>query len=94
MASGSVHAELPAGEYLVTLQKLGFGSKRVRMTARPGKVHHFRLLPDGLLGYVWPKWVRSGETGEFRVHSVDRSLSLSDIQKTVWSFFSATSDSK
>src|SRR5690606_26330441 len=28
-----------------------------------------RLLRDGLLGSMWPKWVRSGETGEFRVHS-------------------------
>ena len=30
-ASGSVHAELPAGEYAVTLQKPGFGGKRTRV---------------------------------------------------------------
>ena len=30
--------------------------------------HQFRLLADGLSGYVWPKWVRGGEAGEFRVH--------------------------
>src|SRR5436309_3126116 len=70
-ASGSVYAELPDGEYLVTLQKPGFGSKRVRLTPRLDHVHHFRLLSDGLLGYVWPKWARSGEPGEFRVHSVE-----------------------
>ena len=32
---------------------------------------------DGLLGYMWPKWVRSGERSEFRVHSVEQyQLSL------------------
>jgi N,N-dimethylformamidase len=72
-ATGSVHCELPPGdvEYLVTLQKPGFGSKRVRMTPRSGQPYHFRLLADGLLGYVWPKWVRSGDVAEFRVHAVE-----------------------
>ena len=28
--------------------------------------YQFRLLSDGLLGYAWPKWVRSGEESEFR----------------------------
>jgi hypothetical protein len=71
-ATGSVCCDLPTDiEYEVTLQKPGFGSKRVRMTPRPGQIHHFRLLADGLLGYVWPKWVRSGEMAEFRVHSVE-----------------------
>jgi hypothetical protein len=28
-------------------------------------------LSDCLLGYVWPKWVKAGEKGEFRVHSVE-----------------------
>src|SRR5580693_2956453 len=70
-ATGSVHCDLPTGdiEYLVTLQKSGFGSKRVRMTPRLGQPYHFRLLADGLLGYVWPKWVCSGEVAEFRVHA-------------------------
>ncbi|MBM3996190.1 MAG: carboxypeptidase regulatory-like domain-containing protein [Planctomycetes bacterium] len=69
-ASGSIHAELPPGEYLVTLAKPGFGSKRVRMTPQ-WQPHHFRLLSDGLLGYAWPKCVRSGASSEFRVHSVE-----------------------
>jgi len=30
-ASGSVYAELAPGEYLVSLQKAGYGSKRVRL---------------------------------------------------------------
>ena len=39
--------------------------------------YQFRLLSDGLLGYMWPKWVRSGERAEFRVHSVEQyQLSL------------------
>jgi N,N-dimethylformamidase len=72
-ATGSVHCELPPdeNEYLVTMQKPGFGSKRVRMTPRSGQPYHFRLLADGLLGYVWPKWVRSGDVAEFRVHAVE-----------------------
>jgi N,N-dimethylformamidase len=72
-ATGSVYADLPpvpAG-YLVTLQKPGFGSKRVRMTPRLGQPYPFRLLADGLLGYAWPKCVRCGETAEFRVHAVE-----------------------
>ena len=35
----------------------------------------FRLLSDCLLGYIWPKWVRSGEIAEFRVHAVEQSNS-------------------
>ncbi len=67
-ASGSVHAELPPGKYCVTLHKPGFGGKRCSLTLPLTKPHQFRLLADGLLGYVWPKCVRSGEEGEFRVH--------------------------
>jgi len=67
-ASGAVDADLPAGHYRVTLARPGYGSKRVEIDL-PGPPHHFRLLKDDLLGYVWPKWVRSGEQSEFRVHS-------------------------
>jgi hypothetical protein len=70
-ATGAVHAELEPGEYRVTLYRAGFGSKSVTMTVTPGKPYHFRLLSDGLLGYAWPKAVRSGEKSEFRVHSVE-----------------------
>jgi N,N-dimethylformamidase len=70
-ASGAVHASLPPREYVVTLAREGFGSKRVRLTLPAAHPHHFRLLADGLLGYAWPKCVRSGESAEFRVHSVE-----------------------
>ncbi len=69
-ASGAVHADVGPGTYQVTLQKTGYGAKRVRMTIA-GKPYQFRLLSDGLLGYAWPKWVRSGEESEFRVHSLE-----------------------
>ena len=56
-----MHVDLPPGEYRVVLQKAG-----LRREAQPGdrarvQPHQFRLLTDGLLGYAWPKWVRSGE---------------------------------
>jgi N,N-dimethylformamidase len=71
-ASGSVHLDLPPGDYRVVLQKPGFGAKISRVTVPPPAPHQFRLLSDGLVGYAWPKWVRSGEESEFRVHSVEQ----------------------
>ena len=69
-ASGAVHADLPAGDYSVALQRPGFGPKRGELTVVEGmKPHHFRLLADSLLGYIWPKWVRAGESSEFRCPS-------------------------
>jgi hypothetical protein len=68
-ASGAVYADLEPGPYTVYLHRLGFGPKRVQATLREGEAYHFRLLPDTLLGYAWPKWVRAGEKAEFRVHS-------------------------
>jgi len=70
-ASGSVHVQLPRGEYRVVLQNPGFGSKISRITLPTAEPIHFRLLSDCLLGYAWPKFVRSGEEAEFRVHSVE-----------------------
>ncbi len=68
---GAVYADLPPGDYTVTLVKDGYGPKSVPMTAQDGRPYHFRLLSDCLLGYMWPKWVRSGERSEFRVHAVE-----------------------
>jgi hypothetical protein len=71
-ATGSVHLEIPAGHYKVTLQKPGFGAKSVRLAiAHHQPPHQLRLLSDCLLGYAWPKWVSSGDKSEFRVHSVE-----------------------
>ncbi|MFO1020645.1 MAG: carboxypeptidase-like regulatory domain-containing protein [Planctomycetales bacterium] len=71
-ATGAIHADVPPGLYRVTLAKQGYGAKRVEMRVDEATPHHFRLLSDRLLGYPWPKWVRSGETAEFRVHSPEQ----------------------
>src|SRR5688572_22085845 len=71
-ASGAVHLDLPPDDYVVTLNKAGYGGKRVRLANGTPLPHHFRLLSDGLLGYAWPKCVRSGDKSEFRVHSVEQ----------------------
>ncbi|GIW80828.1 MAG: hypothetical protein KatS3mg105_2635 [Gemmatales bacterium] len=68
-ASGAIYAEVPPGEYRVTLHKSGFGAKSVRTVITPDRPSQFRLLSDCLLGYAWPKWVKAGEFSEFRVHS-------------------------
>ena len=68
-ASGSIHADIPSGRYEIVLNKDGYGAKRLTVDVSVGQPHHFRLLKDGLLGYAWPKWVRSGDQSEFRVHS-------------------------
>src|SRR5262249_42897196 len=69
-ASGAVYADVAPGKYRVTLAKPGYGSKRTVATLSADRPYQFRLLTDGLLGYAWPKWARSGEQSEFRVHSV------------------------
>ena len=66
---GAIYAAIPAGTYRVALNKEGYGGKTVTVALDPAQPHSFRLLRDGLLGYVWPKWVRAGESSEFRVHS-------------------------
>ncbi|MBI1899933.1 MAG: carboxypeptidase regulatory-like domain-containing protein [Planctomycetia bacterium] len=78
-ASGSVFADLPPGDYRAVLCKPGYGRKVVERLSVSADMapYHFRLLEDGLLGYVWPKYVRAGDKGEFRVHAVEQyKLSL------------------
>ena len=70
-ASGSVWQDLPEGNYRVILRKDGFGAKISHLIIPPPEPVHFRLLADGLLGYAWPKWVRSCDESEFRVHAVE-----------------------
>ena len=71
-ASGSVYAPLDPGRYKVIVSKPGYGSKGLVIDiADATEPLQIRLLTDGLLGYAWPKWVRAGETSEFRVHSVE-----------------------
>lgn len=67
-ASGSVHADVEPGAYRVYLTRRGFTPKWVDMEVAEGRIHHFRLLSDNLCGYVWPKWNKSGEIGQVRLH--------------------------
>src|SRR5688572_9398118 len=71
-ATGAVRVDLPAGTYTVTLHRAGYGAKRCRVSVPSSSPYQFRLLSDGLSGYVWPKWVCGGEAGEFRVHAVEQ----------------------
>jgi hypothetical protein len=68
-ANGAVYADAPPGRYEVTLSRPGYGAKRVTVTLGGGEPYQFRLLPDGVLGYAWPKWSRAGEAAEWRVHA-------------------------
>lgn len=68
-ADGAIFAAVEPGDYEVTLACEGYGGKRVSMTVAADRPYQFRLLSKRLLGYAWPKWVRSGERSEFRVHS-------------------------
>jgi hypothetical protein len=81
-ASGAIHADVELGPCEAILAKDGYGSKRVTFEARPDRPHQFRLLADGLLGYAWPKWLKSGEASEFRVHS-DAAYKL-DLWRYGW----------
>jgi len=68
---GAVHADLAPGRYTVDLAHRGFGSKSVEIGLPRSEPHHFRLLSDTLSGYMWPKWVQSGETSEYCVHAAE-----------------------
>lgn len=72
-ADGSVRSEIPPGRYEVAIAHPRFGSKRTVVDVGGAEAdtqpHHFRLLSEQPLGYVWPKWVRAGEAGSVRVHS-------------------------
>ena len=63
---GAVYADLEPGPYRVSLCCRGYGAKSVEMVADAARPYQFRLLSDSLLGYVWPKWVRSGELSTVR----------------------------
>ena len=69
----------PMASYKVTLAKDGYGSKQGRVTCELGRAEprQFRLLRRKLMGYMWPKWIRSGEYSEIKVSSPEQfQLSL------------------
>lgn len=70
-ATGAIYADVDPGTYRVTLRKDGYGAKSVVMTVDPQQPYSFRLLSNRLVGYMWPRCVRSGEKSEYRVHAVE-----------------------
>jgi N,N-dimethylformamidase len=76
---GVLRGDLPDGKYRVTLAKSGYGSKASTVEIGPQPIQ-FRLLADGLLGYMWPKWVRAGEVAEYRIHAIEQ------YQLTLWRY--------
>jgi N,N-dimethylformamidase len=69
-ADGGVRGELAAGSWDVTVARDGYGAKRTVVEVGPENApHHFRLLSEKPVGYVWPKWVQAGETAGIRVSS-------------------------
>lgn len=67
-ASGAVLVDAPPGSYRVAVSAPGYGAKWTAAEVG-GEPVRFRLLRDGLTGYVWPKWAPAGSTGEVRVHA-------------------------
>ncbi len=68
-ASGAIHASIRPGQWQVTIVKSGYTAKRIAVTVVDSTPVQFRLLSDRMYGFMWPKWVRSGETSEYCVHS-------------------------
>jgi hypothetical protein len=78
--SGAFYGDLPEGHYRVTLARQGYGAKHVDCVIDYRKLHSFRLLSDSLFGYVWPKWVKTGDRSELRCHSPEQ------YQLTLWRY--------
>lgn len=76
---GIFYGTLSDGRYRVTLSKPGYGSKASTIELG-GDLPQLRLLSDGLYGYMWPKWVRGGESAEYRVHAIEQ------YQLTLWRY--------
>lgn len=69
-ARGRILGELPHGEYRVTLRHPLFGGKRVSLVVGPGaKPPRLRLMSRRLVGFMWPRWIRSGGRAETRFSS-------------------------
>ena len=81
-ASGAVYADLEPGCYQVAIACSGYGAKRSTVKVRTDIPVRFRLLSDGMTGFMWPKCVQAGETSEYCVHST-RNFRL-DLWRYGW----------
>lgn len=76
-ARGAFLGDIAPGKYRVTLSHPQFGAKSTNVELGNGRPFQFRLLSHALLGFMWPKWIRSGEESEIRTHSREQfQLSL------------------
>jgi N,N-dimethylformamidase len=75
---GAVLGNIPEGQYLVTLAKEGFVSKRVSCVLNGIEIPSFRILSRRLRGFMWPKWVKQGDKSEIKLHSSEQ------VQLTLW----------
>ncbi|HZY63743.1 MAG TPA: carboxypeptidase-like regulatory domain-containing protein [Edaphobacter sp.] len=78
--SGAFFGSIAPGTYKVVVAKGGYGTKRVTCTLGSGEPYQFRLLSNTLMGYMWPKWARSGERSEVRANSREQ------FQLTLWRY--------
>lgn len=79
-ASGAIYADLAAGRWQVTITRPGYTGKRVTVRIGDDCPVQFRLLSDRMYGFMWPKWVRFGETSEYCVHGVN------DFRLDLWRY--------
>lgn len=70
-ASGRFATDLPPGDYRLVFAHPGFGSKSVATTVPIAGPLQVRMLSDALVGFVWPRWVRSRERAELRFHAAE-----------------------
>ncbi|MCC6344879.1 MAG: carboxypeptidase regulatory-like domain-containing protein [Bryobacterales bacterium] len=77
---GAFHGALRPGPYRVALSKPGYGAKTSTVELKHERPVQFRLLSGGLIGYMYPKWARSGELCEYRIHSIEQ------YQLTLWRY--------
>ncbi len=68
-ATGAMHLDVAPGVVQLALSKPGFTGKRTTVTVSENKPFQVRLLSDRMYGFMWPNWVRAGETSEYCVHS-------------------------
>jgi len=72
-ATGAINADIEPGTYNVIIKKKGYGGKRTKVPITPEISHDFRLQSIKVLGYIWPKWVKTDESAQYRIHSPEET---------------------
>jgi N,N-dimethylformamidase len=70
--TGAIVLDVAPGAYVLSLARDGYGAKRVTVELGPDRPPlRLRLLSDRLIGFVWPRWARTGERSELRFHGAE-----------------------